>query len=294
MYSYQRLANGLSVPDGDKGFYFLQKGLLNISDNPQILIFVTGSLTTFFTLYGLKKYSSFYELTIFTYLASGYYIVTMNGIRQTLVSGLFYFFSMKYLQERKFFEYSISIILISTFHSSALILIPLYFLFIEENWSYKIAFLVIISIVLVLFYNSFIGIGENVIGKYGHYIRNEMNYQGANFIRVLIEGIPLLLCWLNKKKIKKKWKDGQIFINISLLNIIFMSLATQNWIFARFSLYLVPSNFIILPYVIKNILKSNDKKIIYVLCVLFYLLYFIYENSIVLGINYRSILLGVY
>ncbi|MCQ9626464.1 EpsG family protein [Cetobacterium somerae] len=291
-HSYDLVVMGME-PGYEPGFNELIKILIKISSDSQIFIFTTALVTNLFLMMSLKKYASYYELSIFLYVTSGYYLVTMNGIRQTFTASLFFYFAIKYMLEKKMFHYFIVIFILSFFHNSAKMLYPLYFLAIEKPWSKKIGLFILISLIGVLSFNSLLGVASTLSGGYSGYIDN-FNEGGANILRVLVDVVPIALAFFNRKKLDEEWPESRVFINISLLNLVFMLFSLHNWIFARFSMYLTLSNLVLLPYIIKNCLSESNSKIIYILCIIFYLIYFYMENSYFGNTVYRSWILGIY
>ena len=85
--------------------------LQNISDDPQLLIFTTALITNVLIVIILYKYSRMFELSIYVYITSGLYTVSMNGIRQSLAAAII-FAATKYIldgMEKVFTSYFISI-----------------------------------------------------------------------------------------------------------------------------------------------------------------------------------------
>ena len=58
------------------------------------------------------------ELSLFVYIASGMYTVSMNGIRQSLAAAII-FAATKYILNGNFKKFLLVILLASTFHQTA-------------------------------------------------------------------------------------------------------------------------------------------------------------------------------
>ena len=104
---------------------------MQISTDPQILIFTVALITNILNVIVFNKYRSYLELQVYIYITSGYYIVTMNGIRQCLAASIL-FICTPLITNGKFKTYALCVILISTIHQSALMFIPIYFVVREE------------------------------------------------------------------------------------------------------------------------------------------------------------------
>lgn len=292
-HSYDLLVMTGEAVGYETGFLKLMEFLTTISSDSQILVFIVGFICNLFILFSLRREATYFELSTYLFITSGYYLVTMNGMRQTMVAGIFFFFGVKFMKEKKLVHYFLLIFLLTLFHKSIIFMLPIYFLGQEKPFSKRIVLLITGTIFLTITFSSFAGAVKEVSGEYGHYI-DSFNEGGAHILRSAIDGVPVLLSYMYKDKLLKKWKYSYIFINLSTLNFIFMILALQNWVFARVGLYLSISNFILLPYIIKNCLDDEKKKLFYIFCILFYFIYYYYDQAIVMGIYYRSLILGIY
>ena len=224
----------------DFGFGILQMLLKNyISEDPQILIFTTALLTNVFIVLPLFKYSKMVELSLYVYITGGLFLVTMNAIRQTLAAAIA-FAATKYLIEGDWKKYFAVILIASTFHQTALLLIPVYFIVQLPAWSKMTVFLIGGAVAVVfgfdLFTSALFYVIENT--QYANY----ENFQegGANVLRVLVESAPLLIAYFGRHRLKELMPNSDIFVNMTIIGFLFLIISTQNWIFARFAIYFTP------------------------------------------------------
>ncbi|NOU70905.1 EpsG family protein [Paenibacillus sp. LMG 31458] len=270
----------------DIGFGILQMILKSFTEDPQLLIFLTALVTNVLIVYVLYKYSRLFEVSIYIYITSGLYIVSMNGVRQFLASAIV-FAASKYLFEGKWQKYFLVVAFASTFHESALILIPIYFIVRRKAWTTSTFVLLFLAVMLILGYNVlsdalFAAIADTQYSGY-----KEFQEGGANIIRVAIGAVPLIFAYLGRNKLREIFPHGDYVVNMSLLNFIVMAVATQNWIFARFTIYFGLYNVILMSWVISLFVK-RQQKFIYYAVLGFYLIYFYYENVVTLNIIYKS------
>lgn len=109
------------------GYQFLLHQLLKITNDYYIFFIAVTFLATAPIVYTLRKLSSNYSLSIFIYLTFGFYLNIFNPERQSIAMGIF-FFSLTYLVNKDFKKYLLCILLASTFHISAWLMLPMYFL----------------------------------------------------------------------------------------------------------------------------------------------------------------------
>lgn len=291
MFSYQVLAADPTIQfDRDLGFNIMSRLLTYISPNPQILIFVTAVIIGVCNLVTLARYRrySYYELQVYLYVTTGYFLTTMNGIRQALCAAVL-FACTNFIIKGKFLLYLIVVLVLSTFHQSALIMIPAYYIVRQKPWSKKILSLMAMVIVFVIAFDTFMPMVFSFLSntQYGYYEEYfmENNWGGSSLIRTIINYVPVILAFIMRREIKEKWEDSDIFVNMSVLNALVMTVSLKNWIFARFSYYFQPYNFVLLPLIVSVLPKEKEKRVLYYLLLVCYLIFMLVEQS---GLIYET------
>ena len=77
-------------------------------------------ITTVINIWTIRKYSKVFELEIFIYIAAGYFLITMNGVRQALVASIL-FGCTNLIINNKFKIYLPVVLVLSTIHTLSLI-----------------------------------------------------------------------------------------------------------------------------------------------------------------------------
>jgi transmembrane protein EpsG len=270
----------------DFGFHIFQMVLKQLSTDPQILVFSTALITNLLIVTVFYKYSRRIDLSIYVYITGGLFLVSMNGIRQCLAASII-FIATKYIINGDFKKYAALVLLASTIHQSAFILIPIYFLIRKKAWSWYTFLLLFLSLLIVVGYNQFSSVLFSALDstQYGHY--SSFQEGGANIWRVLVNAAPLLLAFIGREKLKEIFPNSDYIVNLSLIGILFMIVSTQNWIFARVNIYFELYNLILISW-IPSLFRKNDRTLVYYSILILYFLYYIYENIITLGIIYNS------
>lgn len=271
---------------GEFGFYFIQSMLHRISNDPQILVFTTALVTNILIILVLYKYSRLFEVSIFVFIASGLFTVSMNGIRQTLAASII-FAATNFLIKGNWKGFIFVVLIASTIHNSALIFIPIYFIVRRKAWS-KVTFILLgLALLITLMYNTFSTLLFDALSntEYGHY--SDFNEGGANIFRVGVTGVPLLLAYLGRHKLRELWPKSDYIVNLSMLGLLFMIVSYKDWIFARFDIYFELYSLILFSWIIPLFAKKQQYFVYYSLVVC-YLAYFFYEQVITLGIQYHS------
>lgn len=289
---YTNLVNFNGELEGkDKGFTVFILILYNICTDPQFMIFVTAFITQVYNFITMYKYKSYFELESYMYIASGSYLVTMNGIRQALAGAVMFAYTHLIIKG-KFIPYLLIVLLMSTVHNSALIMIPVYFIVRQEAWSKNTFIIIGLSSIGFLFFYQLVPIMMDILGNSTYTEYEEallIAGQGSSFMRVLVYAVPVILSYWHRDRIKEMWPESNVFINMSLLNLIVITFSLYNWIFARFSIYFQMYNFILLPFIIKNCFKRRQERdLIYYLFLICYFIFFYREQVIGMGIVYKS------
>lgn len=278
-------ANGGYEP----GFILFFKMLKSISSNSQFMLIVTSLIINVLNIVTIYKYSkdSYFELGIFMYVASGYYTVTMNGIRQSLAAAII-FYATTFIIKGKFKTYCAVILLMYTIHSSALIMIPVYFVVRCKAWEKATNKLYGLVLTGLFLYQPLMGIMVRFFGdsRYAQYA--DFNEGGANLLRIAIFIVPVVLAYLKRDIIREKWEYGDIFVNMNIICMIVMLFSVYNWIFARFTIYFQLYSFILLPYIVKNCLSGKERRLIYFGLIFCYFIFFYYDQVIAMNMSYTS------
>ncbi len=271
----------------DIGFGVFQMVLKNyISEDPQIMIFVSALLTNLLIIIVLYNYSRMVELSLYVYITGGLFLVSMNGIRQVLAAAIA-FTAIKFLINGNWWKYTFVVVIASLFHQTALILLPMYFLVRFKAWSKATIGLVLFSVIVVIGYEQFTTLLFSAIEdtQYGGYA--DFAEGGANMIRVAVEAAPLFIAYLGRNKLKKLFPESDFIVNMALIGFVFMVIATQEWIFARLSIYFQLYGLILISWLPK-LFRERDQKFVYFGILVCYFLYYFYESVITLNILYRS------
>ena len=289
MHSYKLLSKNPVMPkDGkDLGFTMISLLLILISSDPQILIFVVALITNLFNVISFNKYKSYLELQVYMYITSGYYIVTMNGMRQCLAAALL-FMCVPLIIRGNFKLYCILVIIISMFHGSALMLIPIYFIVREKAWSKKMIIFMIFGMVCVLLYDIMSPIFFKALQSTQYAEYADYDAGGSSFMRVVVNFVPVILAYLKRKELKEVWPESNVFVNMSIINTMFVAAGMFNWIFNRFTLYLQLYNFVLIPFIIKNCFNGKERRMIYFAFMICYFVFFYYEQVIGLNMSYPT------
>ena len=246
--------------DVESGYALVNKFLFSLG-LPSSSIF---TLVAFFQLFlfakGIEKINPHYlPLAFFFYFTTLYFFLSLNVLRQTLAFSIFVY-SIKYIVNKQFIKYIVVILLASTIHKSAFILIPLYFVlnidWLLEHRIFQLAGY-FITYTMSIFLSEYIWSNFAILalaGGYADYADNvnslsqvEWGKEGGLgvYLWMLID-VWVMLCF------SKSPKASIAKYEISLYNIYYVGLLLSNIVAGtyldRANLYFL--NFRILVYAI--------------------------------------------
>lgn len=202
------------------GFEVYQKIIKQyISDNPQMLIFVSAILVGLLYVPFLVRHSNTFGETIYLFLI-GSYIFSMAGIKQALAIGIALYAISSYL-DRRYIKAIILLLLAMAFHPYVICLVCIVALR-DEVWSIKCVVLSAIFVLLFMNLDSLFGM-LSLIGK--DYSTEDMASYTINPIRVLVEAVPVVISFLYRKKINaSKEKYLILGVNMQIISFVFIAL----------------------------------------------------------------------
>ena len=191
----------------DKGFFFLS-GLIKIifGSNTIVYFLILALLQSIVLVAVYRKYSSQYLVSIFLFVASTDYLSWMfNGIRQfTAVTLLFAATGL--MLKKKWISTLVIILLASTIHQSALLMIPIVIIAQGKAWNKRSVIFLVAAMIAIVFVNQFTNILDSMMQEtqYANVVSdwNEWGDDGTNVLRVLVYSIPTILSLIGIKYIQ--------------------------------------------------------------------------------------------
>ena len=237
----------------------------------------------------LRKYSSSYLLSLFLFLAASYNIAwMMNGLRQWTAAVIIYA-ATDLLVKKKYIKYILVVLIASTIHATALIMIPIAFMVNDKAFTYKATFKMfgMVAAIIIAFY---FGLFDSMLEDTGYsnianMVQNDEG-SGTGFLRVLVNCVPLIIAIVGRNNYDKYDRIINICINMSIVTagIYLFSMFTDGITIGRLPGYTSLYNVILLPYFIKNSFKGEFKTVMYISMIVSYLFYYFYQMHFVSGL----------
>ncbi len=264
------------------GYVLLQYAVIKIFANFNVFLFVCAAFINYSFGSMICKYSKKPLLSVLLFILLRYFFGEMNILREYLAVAIL-LLSLKHVCNRKIVPFLIMILLASTFHTSALFAIPIYFLYDKEiTFKNKIIISAVTGIIYLFLGNVLIYITSR-IGIYNNYVELFIN---SNKLGNLLEILISICIYIFIKKLYKIYKENiketeikfyNFLINISFiiipLQIISYKISVFNRLVTYYSIFniLIISNFL---YLIK------DKKKRFLIQTIIIVLFFAYFGII--------------
>ena len=267
------------------GNYLLQWGLTNIFKFSQPYIFVSSLIANVLILLSIKKYSRNILMSLFLYVVTGTYIATMNISRQYMAVGII-FFAYRFIENRSFIKYCIMVIIAFWFHTSALIMIPMYFILSQKELSKWSIIWFAVAIVIMI---NFERIANVLIQgtSYEHYADSFNDDNAVNPIRILKDLIIGGSIIFFKNRIDSVNKNNGFLYNAVLLSLLISVVSAAYKYAYRFGCYFDIGIFVLLPQIF-NVVEKRTRVILVIGFIVLFVLYGYINTGH--GVEYHNVL----
>ncbi|MCW3805815.1 EpsG family protein [Plebeiibacterium marinum] len=240
-------------------------------------VFALMCALTYLNLFLIAKEEKVLPVLIPFLFSFGFIFFSNNIIRQSFAITLF-IYSIRFIEQKKFWRYFLSVMIIFLFHTSALLLIPFYWIGrIRLSKSYWIIaiFGSIILYKLNIFHNI-IRLIASLIPKYSAFIGLAGHDEfrggfGLSIILLIILGISVALF----AEFVQKNRRHSLYFNLFMMGVCFSIMLFSSAYFYRFTFYLFYIVLLLIPIILKNIEKVNFRRITFVYFFLFSLMWWI-------------------
>lgn len=202
------------------------------SASEYFMFFVTAVVTVLATFTSLKKYSVFLYLALFIFFCK-FYLMSYVYLRQGIAMGIIWY-SLRYVESRKFFPFLLVVFLAFLFHRSAFIFLPIYFM--REKYDIRLYIgvtVVFFSFLVLPVFDPLLTLVSSFSERYEAYGQ----HIGENFnVLYVIEALLCFIVLLLQYKKKMTFREIIIY-NGMFIYIILQLLAAKKGIFIRTTWY---------------------------------------------------------
>lgn len=230
------------------GFIMLNKGVALISDNIQSLLALSAIITMAFFVKTYRDNSNDQLFSLFLFVTLYFYATSFNIVRQSIALAIV-FWGTKDLMYKKPKSYFMKVVVASLFHTSALIMIPFYFVGVREVKFKLYLFGGICAMVSIFFYSRLMSILVKFVPQYAIYIDYKSDSSILNFIFLILNLFLLIIVWRGKETLQyQKNRQIDIYIHTCCWALLFCLLSPLNILFSRIAMYFFVYSTLSVPY----------------------------------------------
>lgn len=228
----------------------------------------------------LRKYSVDFFLSCFLFITLSNFFWMMNGMRQFICVAIL-FLCCDWIKEGKLVNFIVAVLILSTIHMTAFLMIPIYFVARCKPWSGKIGLFIVAIIFICIFAEPFFASVENVLSNtaYADSTSQFAEDDGVNPLRVLLYAVPPIVAFLKRAELEKYYeKDSMISIciNMSLATaaLYLVGMFTSGILIGRLPIYPELYNLIFVPFLLHTCVSKESRIIVQPVIIVVLLLYF--------------------
>ncbi len=247
----------LVYEDWEIGFILLNKVIGFFSAQPSVFVMISSVLTLIGPFYLIWRYSKGPFLSVFLFLNMYLFYLDLNYIRQGMAMSVMCF-AYGFLRDKKFWRFLLITAIATTFHFTALYMIPV---FVVALMKVKPSSMLLYVFGLLLYFIASDSVLNIVFSKFHtEYAGSEFIEKGVHFYYAIF---PLLLCagtvalWFYLKEIPRSLN---VLMHMTFMMGFWQIVMMKHSLFERFSYYTMLFVVLAVPEAIKAFraqLKSN-------------------------------------
>ena len=282
------LTSYLSEHGKDQGFTVLVSVIKTlIGSNDKLFFFLIAAFQMFCIIYFLRKYSTSFLLSVFMFVISTDYLSWMfNGMRQ-FIAVCIVLLSFGLVLRKKYIPAVLVILLASTIHASALIMIPLIFVMQGPSWNWKTLLLLVGVGTAILLIDPFTSFVDSILAEtqYNDLITNDIweNDNGTNALRALFYSIPAILSLIGKRFVDRERSpiiNLCVHCGICTAALYLLSVFSSGIYIGRLPIYTTLQGYVAVPWLIDHMFTKQSAKIVTGGLICGYLAFFYYQMHV--------------
>lgn len=282
---FSQIGSLFSGETKDPGYTVLMMLIKTIIGNKETVFFlIIATIQMLCMAMVFRRYSADYWTCIFLFVASTDYMSWMqNGMRQFLACCII-FACYKWLVNKRFIPLIFVILLVSSIHGSALLMIPVIFIVQGKAWNIKSILVLLLSIIVIRYIDRFTPILNDLLQEtqYDDVMSNGIwdLDDGTNIIRVAVYSVPAIFSLFALKYIRAANDPAiNISVNCSVVTMaLYLVAAESSGIYiGRLPIYTTLQGYIALPWMIDRMFTKESARLVKFAMIGLYAVFFYYQ-----------------
>lgn len=254
---YQNIAAGREQ-DVDIAYKLINIFVIDAGLDFQWVYFITCFIAYALLILCVWKYSKNYVLSYLLFFTSGYFfLLGLNQIRQFVTMG-FVLWGMQYIRKKKFWKYALCILLAASFHFTALVMIPFYFI-LDKKIKFSFYFVISMCALPINFFLTDIltFLFKTFLPRYlqSNYISKTYSLN-IPYLTMIVVSELVILFLIGKSRENRTDENNRIFFNSTMIGTIMAMFCTWLPEYQRFVYYFFMCSIFFIP----NLLTTEPVK----------------------------------
>ena len=232
-----------------------------------------------------------FAFSIFIFFALGTFVFGMAALKQISAMAILTL-AIPYLLDKKYIPYVCIVCFAALIHTYAILFLIMIF-FRSKPWDVKSLLLILATGAVFRTFNGTVMSLLSYADSIGKSVSAEEVFDGnrMSIFRVAVFAITPIAIFLFRKRLLPKMNAvEELFTNMGIISLMFMMLATQNGanMFGRIATYFELGITCMLPWTLRNLFEPRSCRIISMLCIIFFIMFFLVDNNTFFD-TYRTI-----
>ena len=195
-----------------------------IYDDPATMFLLASLVTIGLSVRHISRSSDMFLFSIMLFIFTGSWHGSFNGMRQSLAISVI-FAGSGFMIRREFWKYALVVATAALFHSSALVMLPIYLVSGRKTDYRQWLLLTAATVFMITSYDTLFRISEILLDKE---VAKELPYmtRRVNILRVAASWAPVLL-YLMSRKTYGKDRESNFYINMLIITAM-LKVGTMN------------------------------------------------------------------
>lgn len=237
---------------------------------------LSAIVTVALFVFTIAKRSDNITISMLLFVFTGCFTGLFNGIRQYLATAIM-FAGFHYVYEKKFTKWLLVVLLASTIHITAILMILVYFTCnLKTNYKTLLLYFSFAAVALFLYEPLFDLVGALKQDE----INSDLGYMSrqVNILRVLVQCVPLIMMVIIGGRRISRDVDCRALFNVSLLNAALAIASMNSAYFSRFYIYTMCFQVLMYPKVLSRA-NTKVRTVLSIIMILCYAVFWYYEVS---------------
>lgn len=235
--------------DWEPGFVLLTKVIGLFTNQISLYMGILAAICLIPWAWLIYRYSPCPGISVLLFLNLYFLYLNMNFLRQAIAISIT-LFAWPFLKERKFWRFSAIIVLASLFHTTALVLLPVYLLLCIRPGGGLFLFY---AYILLFFYISSEGILNLLTMVFHQEYANSIFLQGIPYLYALVPLVLLILLYVFRNQMMQINSYNRYLIGLQFFAVFCMVMMTRHAILERLSYYAYAYSVLAVPELLHSL-----------------------------------------